>query len=772
MSAISKINKSVSPSTLHETLFILVPMSSQINETDIESYSKKVFDQIVEIIDDKIGKHKFRNSIIFQKSYMPSDFAKNFDYFGGNSFAHTNTFDFKNPSMNSKCKNAVFVGGYNLTNPGPGMPLSLLSGIFGANVLHKLLESDHSEKVKSYNLISDIYNLLKWGFVVSHLLIVIGFILSQRIRSMIYCIRLMHIHGRTYFAASTLMRWTQFLDTAALYALFRVTDDLVDTVEDTAKRSKSYENFKRQFWKCYESGVGDYNMHPIFPIVIETVQRLDLKAPLFHSFFNSMEMDLKDELVCKNLSETVNYMDGSAAIIGEMMLPILIPNGDKKTVLSLTESARALGYAFQLTNFLRDIGEDVTLGRQYIPQNVCDKYGVDLKKFDHNQLGFKSLMEEMFAVADQYYKSADEGIIHLPNEVGKLIRVARYVYHELHQVIRNNNYQIFESKLKVPFYNKILITWSHISFISVLRIILVEFYFYFFFEIFPFVVYFLITSFMISTIKIYNCSYGLFLGIFIIVPLLLFWGFALFSLNRRHVVNTLYCSVLLSFLAVIYTSLWDNYLVYAGIWSYGNNRIIGTLGLVPFEEYSFFVLETLLVSGVWLFFFPDEAKLISPPLIKPKSSISTKPKAASLKFFIFCELLAFILFFFQKQSLYCGLIIGWVIPILALQWVYGSHALIEHRRVIVRCILYLFSYLSLSDQWAIRNGIWSISSNYSLFNLLPHLPFEESLFFLLTTTMCVWGLTLFMLGLTHNSRKPSQRLMESVYEVVYWESKA
>ena len=67
-------------------------------------------------------------------------------------------------------------------------------------------------------------------------------------------------------------------------------------------------------------------------------------------------------------------MDGSAAVIGEMMLPILEP----PDLAAATPPARALGEAFQLTNFLRDIDEDLDRGRQYVPQEDLRRFGVDL----------------------------------------------------------------------------------------------------------------------------------------------------------------------------------------------------------------------------------------------------------------------------------------------------------------------------------------------------------------------------------------------------------
>ena len=71
--------------------------------------------------------------------------------------------------------------------------------------------------------------------------------------------------------------------------------------------------------------------------------------------------------------DLLRYMDGSAAVIGEMMLPILEPRGPGGAVAP----ARDLGLAFQLTNFLRDVGEDLDRGRVYLPQEDLERFGAD-----------------------------------------------------------------------------------------------------------------------------------------------------------------------------------------------------------------------------------------------------------------------------------------------------------------------------------------------------------------------------------------------------------
>ena len=84
----------------------------------------------------------------------------------------------------------------------------------------------------------------------------------------------------------------RFLDTAAMYSLFRVVDDYVDTKDSSAIREKNILDFEKNFWLCYKKKQGDYNLHPILPAVIETINRRKYAEKLFKKFFKSMKKDI------------------------------------------------------------------------------------------------------------------------------------------------------------------------------------------------------------------------------------------------------------------------------------------------------------------------------------------------------------------------------------------------------------------------------------------------------------------------------------------------
>ena len=142
-------------------------------------------------------------------------------------------------------------------------------------------------------------------------------------------------------------------------------------------------------------------------------------------------------------------MDGSAAVIGEMMLPILDP-----TDPAARAPARDLGIAFQLTNFLRDVGEDLDRGRVYIPQKDLDRFGVD----PHDRVvddAWCALMEFEIAWTRSLYLSADEGIAMLPPRSARSIGSARVLYSGILDRIVANRYDVFTRRARVSTVRKL-----------------------------------------------------------------------------------------------------------------------------------------------------------------------------------------------------------------------------------------------------------------------------------------------------------------------------
>ena len=183
------------------------------------------------------------------------------------------------------------------------------------------------------------------------------------------CARLTWRHGTTYFWGARLLPPEQRRHVHAVYALCRLADDIVDDAGATADADRvpatraALDAFRDDFRAAVER---PHEAGDVLAAVGTTVRESGIGMGCFDRFFAAMSMDL-DTATYETWEDLLGYMEGSAAVIGEMMLPVLRP-----TSSAAYEPARALGFAFQLTNFLRDVGEDLDRGRlvQVLPRQA------------------------------------------------------------------------------------------------------------------------------------------------------------------------------------------------------------------------------------------------------------------------------------------------------------------------------------------------------------------------------------------------------------------
>lgn len=206
--------------------------------------------------------------------------------------------------------------------------------------------------------------------------------------------------------------------------------------------------------------------------------------------------------------------------------------------------------------------------------------------------------------------------------------------------------------------------------------------------------------------------------------------------GRRHTYGPLGLIVLL---AVVYTTPWDNYLVYRDVWGYSSGRVLGTLGYVPVEEYAFFVIQAV-IAGLAYLMARDRFWL--PSTARPEPS--GWRVGGTLAAVVVAVVGAGLLIAPSDHALYLGLILAWAFPVVALMWWLGHGLIWADRTRIAATIAVASVYLWTIDAVAIRLGIWSIRDRYTL-GLDPlGLPVEEAVFFSVTTALCVLGLALLL----------------------------
>jgi phytoene synthase len=259
-------------------------------------------------------------------------------------------------------------------------------------------------------------------------------------------------HGTTYYWSTKVLPKVKQHHVHALYAFARYADDIVDEIPSqggrdipTEVRAEALADFGNRFFSDLEAGRSD---DPVLKAVVHTVRAFDIDIDAFHRFLRSMTMDLTVESY-ETWDDLLVYMDGSAAVIGEMMLPILEPS-DYEVALP---HARDLGNAFQLTNFLRDIDEDLDRGRQYVPLEESRRFGADLSERRVSP-EFVELMRFEIERCRELYRSAEIGISMLPDRSAKCVGAAHTLYGRILDKIEAQNYDVYTSRASVSTIEK------------------------------------------------------------------------------------------------------------------------------------------------------------------------------------------------------------------------------------------------------------------------------------------------------------------------------
>ncbi len=255
--------------------------------------------------------------------------------------------------------------------------------------------------------------------------------------------------GTTYYWSTHLLPNVKRHHVYALYGLCRYADDIVDEMGSGAtndQRAAALKAFENRFFADLEKGRSD---DFVLKAVVHTFRAFEIDPNCATKFFRSMTMDLS-VATYETYADLVQYMDGSAAVIGEMMLPILEPYD----IDAARKHARDLGLAFQLTNFLRDVAEDLDRGRVYIPQEDLRRFGADPTTRTATA-EWASVMRFEIDRCRQLYSSADIGIAMLPPSSQRGIAAARDLYSGILEKIEEANYDVFTARVRVTTARKL-----------------------------------------------------------------------------------------------------------------------------------------------------------------------------------------------------------------------------------------------------------------------------------------------------------------------------
>ena len=258
------------------------------------------------------------------------------------------------------------------------------------------------------------------------------------------CKRLNSLHGKTYYLATLLLPASKRPFVHALYGFARYADEIVDDLASTLTAQEKAEvlrTWSSDVLRGLETGESS---DLVGRALIDTVQRFDIPHQHFVDFLHSMEMDLT-VTEYQTFEDLYEYVYGSAAVIGLQMVPIL--GGD--TVNSL-EAAKNLGVAFQLANFIRDVGEDLDRGRVYLPFQELAEHGVTRQMLEARKLTPEIISALKFQIARvrQLQNAAEPGIALLDKTSQPCIRAASELYCGIVDEVEKIGYDIFNKRAK------------------------------------------------------------------------------------------------------------------------------------------------------------------------------------------------------------------------------------------------------------------------------------------------------------------------------------
>ena len=258
------------------------------------------------------------------------------------------------------------------------------------------------------------------------------------------CKRLNALHGKTYFLATLLLPKAKRPFVHALYGFARYADEIVD---DLASELSIEE--KAQALSTWGDGVladlkkGTSDDH-VGRALIDTVKRFDIPHEHFEAFLHSMTMDLTVQEY-ETYEDLIEYVYGSAAVIGLEMVPILGPLHQ-----DAYEAAKKLGIAFQLANFIRDVDEDLDRGRVYLPIKELAQFGVTREMLEERVLTPEIIEALKFQIARvrQLQAEAAPGIAMLEASSRPCIQAASTLYCGIVDEVEKIGYDIFNQRAK------------------------------------------------------------------------------------------------------------------------------------------------------------------------------------------------------------------------------------------------------------------------------------------------------------------------------------
>jgi phytoene synthase len=273
------------------------------------------------------------------------------------------------------------------------------------------------------------------------------------------CRQITRKYAKTFYLATRFLPNHKQRSIFAIYALCRFLDDMVDETEDLVTTQKLQledvfdliETQKSRLLDVYEGN--DPGGHPIFVAFAHTLKTFHIPIKLPFELIDGVSMDLTKKRY-ETFEEVYGYSWKVASVVGLMTSEVF---GYEDP--SALEYAADLGIAMQLTNILRDVGEDLGRGRIYLPAEDLRAFGITEEDLFARKVTpeFKALMEFQIQRAESYYAKSDAGIAMLSSDSRLPVSMARLNYSRILQQIRENEYQVFDQRAHLSTAKKLAI---------------------------------------------------------------------------------------------------------------------------------------------------------------------------------------------------------------------------------------------------------------------------------------------------------------------------
>jgi len=237
----------------------------------------------------------------------------------------------------------------------------------------------------------------------------------------------------------------------ALYAYCREVDDVVDEVHDPGVARAKLAWWRAEIAAVYEGTP----QHPVAQALVPVVRTYRLPREHFDAVVDGMAMDLAQQRYA-DFAELERYCHRVAGVVGLLSAEIF---GYEEP--STARFARDLGVAFQLTNIVRDVGEDARRGRIYLPQEDLDRHGVTASAIlrGREEPGFRALMAFEVARAREWYDRAMRELAPRDRRAQRASLAMAAIYRALLDEIERDGFRVLDRRIALTPLRKLWIAW-------------------------------------------------------------------------------------------------------------------------------------------------------------------------------------------------------------------------------------------------------------------------------------------------------------------------